>query len=212
MAVITVSRELGSEGDYVAAEVAKRLALPLADREVIEEAARRAGLPQEVLDAKESEARGQPSFTSSDMAGLVRRSQSGQRQQLGDKVYVKYMGEALAQFVSRPCVIIGRGAQFLLQSRSDVLHVHLYAPEPVRVARVMRERNLPREQAERLVRASDQERGAYIKRYFGNASWRNPDYYNLMIDTGRVPPPTAVELVVRAAEALSAESFAPLTG
>jgi cytidylate kinase len=208
MAVITLSREMGSEGEFVGAEVAKRLGLPFADREVIEEAAKRAGLPQEILDAKEQEANTQV-FSSSDMAGLVRRSQSGRRQQMEDSYYVKFMGEAIAQMASRPAVILGRGAQFLLQGRSDILHVYVYAPLAVRISRVMRERSLSREQAERAVRASDQERAGYIKRYFNNANWRNPDYYNLMIDTSRVSPQTAVDLVVRAAEALSAESFAP---
>ena len=208
MAVITLSREMGSEGEFVGTEVARRLGLPYADREVIEEAARRAGLPQEILDAKEQEANTHI-FSSSDMAGLVRRSQSGKRQQMEDTYYVKFMGEAVVQMASRPSVILGRGAQFLLQGRSDILHVYLYAPLPVRISRVMRERGLSREQTERVVRASDQERAGYIKRYFNNANWRNPDYYNLMIDTSRVSPQTAVDLVVRAAEALSAESFAP---
>jgi len=208
MAVITLSREMGSEGEFVGTEVARRLGVPYADREVIEEAARRAGLPQEILDAKEQEATTHI-FSSSDMAGLVRRSQSGKRQQLEDTYYVKFMGEAVMQMASRPSVILGRGAQFLLQGRSDILHVYLYAPLPVRISRVMSERGLSREQTERVVRTSDQERAGYIKRYFNNANWRNPDYYNLMIDTSRVSPQTAVDLVVRAAEALSAESFAP---
>lgn len=207
MAVVTISREAGSGGDAIAAAVAERLGVPLAGREVIEEAARRAGLPQEVLDAKEKEAATAQVFASSDMVGLVRRSQSGKRQQLADALYTKYVSEAVQQMASSPCVIVGRGAQFILGERSDALHVHLYAPDAVRTARVMQEEGVAREEAQRRVTASDRERSAYIKKYFGNANWRNPEYYNLMLDTGRVAPDVATELIVMAAESLGTDSY-----
>ncbi|MHB0879218.1 MAG: cytidylate kinase-like family protein [Anaerolineae bacterium] len=209
MAVVTVSRETGTDGDFIIAEVAKRLGVNVVDRQVIEEAAKRAGLPQEILDAKEKEAHSDQGF-SSDMVGLVRRSQSGRQQQLADALYSKYMGEAMRQAASQPCVIVGRGAQFILVDRSDVLHVHIYAPESVRVAKVMRERGtLSREQAERVVRTGDQQRAGFIKHYFNNANWRNPDYYNLMIDTARVVPEVAVDLVVMAAQSLDVDTRKP---
>ncbi len=202
MAVITISREMGCGADSVAQEVANRLGVPCADREVIEQAARQAGLPQEILDSKEREQRDQRSFASSDMIGLVRRSQSGRRAQLEDAAYTRFIGEAIQQLASKPIVIVGRGAQFILRDRSDALHVHIHAPEAVRVARLMREKSLPREQAERMVRASDAERASYIKHYFNNANWRNPEYYDLMIDLSKLSAETAVELIVMAAQSL----------
>ncbi|MGQ9554387.1 MAG: cytidylate kinase-like family protein [Anaerolineae bacterium] len=211
MAVVTISRETGGAGEFIAAEVARRLGVPLADREIIEEAARNAGLPQEVLDSKEQETRTERTFSSSDMVGLIRRSQSGKRQQLADALYTKFVSEAVRQIASKPCVIVGRGAQFILQDRSDALHVHLYAPESVRVSMTMREKGITREQAERLVRAGDLERSNYIKHYFNNANWRNPDYYHLMIDTGRITPEVAVDLIIRAVESISPEAFSPVS-
>ena len=209
MAVVTISRETGGAGEFIAAEVARRLGVPLADREIIEEAARNAGLPQEVLDSKEQEARTERTFSSSDMVGLIKRSQSGKRQQLADALYTKFISEAVRQIASKPCVIVGRGAQFILQDRSDALHVHLYAPESVRVSMTMREKGITREQAERLVRSGDLERSNYIKHYFNNANWRNPDYYHLMIDTSRINPEAAVDLIIRAVESISPEAFSP---
>jgi CMP/dCMP kinase len=204
LAVITISREMGCGAESVAQEVASRLGVPCADREVIEEAAKRAGLPQEILDSKESEQRDQRTFSSSDMVGLVRRSQSGRRAQLEDAAYTRFIGEAIKQLAAQPVVLVGRGSQFILRERGDAIHVHMHAVESVRVARLMREKSLPREQAERLVRASDMERSNYVKHYFNNANWRNPDYYDLMIDTSKLPAETAVELIVAAAHSLGA--------
>lgn len=203
MAVVTISRETGSEGDTIGQEVARELGVRYVGREVIEEAARQGGLPQEVLDAKEKETAQERTFSSSDMVGLVRRSQSGRRQQLADSLYLQYVSQAIEELASQPCVIAGRGSQFILQERQDALHVHIYAPEAVRVARVMQEQQLSREAAQRAVRAGDAERAAYVKRYFNNANWRNPDYYNLMLDTGRIGPAAAVEVILAAVRSLS---------
>jgi CMP/dCMP kinase len=207
MAVVTVSRETGTDGDFIIAEVARRLGVEVVDRQVIEDAAKQAGLPQEILDAKEREAKENQGMSSSDMVGLVRRANSGRQQQLADALYMKYMGQAVHQAASQPCVIVGRGSQFILADRSDVLNVHIYAPESVRVARLMRDRaTLSREQAERTVRAADQQRANHIKRYFNNANWRNPDYYNLMVDTSRVSSDVAVEIIAMAAQSLDVDT------
>jgi len=202
MAIVTVSRAMGSDGDSVAAGVAQELGVRCVGREVIEEAARHAGLPQEVLDAKEKEASQERAFATSDMVGLVRRSQSGRRQEMADSLYLQYVSQALREFAAQPCVIVGRGSQFILRDRQDALHVHIYAPQAWRVARVMQSEHLSREAAERSVRAGDAERSAFTKRYFNNANWRNPDYYNLLIDTSRVVPATAIAIVVTAARSL----------
>ncbi len=202
MAVVTVSRQTGSDGDEIARLVAEELGVRLAAREIIEQAACQAGLPQEILDAKEKESSQESSVTGSDMMGLVRRSQSGRRQQLADSLYLQYVSDAILQFASAPAVIAGRGSQFVLKDRPDAIHVHIYAPEPVRVARYMQVEQVSREAAQRAVRRGDAERAGFTKRYFNNANWRNPDYYHLMIDTGRIPAETAVEMIVLAARSL----------
>ncbi|NLT42952.1 MAG: cytidylate kinase-like family protein [Anaerolineae bacterium] len=202
MAVVTVSRQTGSDGDDVARMVAADLGVPYAAREIIEKAAFQAGLPQEVLDAKEKESSQERTFATSDMVGLVRRSQTGRRQQLADSLYLQYVSEAVRQFAADSCVIAGRGSQFILQDRPDAVHVHIYAPEAFRVARMMQLEQLSREAAQRAVRIGDAERAAFTKRYFNNANWRNPDYYNLMVDTGRIGVDAAAAIIVAAARSL----------
>jgi len=49
MAVLTVSRQLGSRGNEIAAGVAERLSLRFVDREVIHRAAQEAGVPHATL-------------------------------------------------------------------------------------------------------------------------------------------------------------------
>lgn len=56
MPVITVSRQRGSMGSYIALEVAQRLGLQYLDREIIDSVAREAGVPAERVEAIEERA------------------------------------------------------------------------------------------------------------------------------------------------------------
>jgi cytidylate kinase len=56
MPVITVSRQRGSMGSYIALEVARKLGLQYLDREIIESVAREAGVPAKRVEAIEERA------------------------------------------------------------------------------------------------------------------------------------------------------------
>jgi cytidylate kinase len=56
MSVITVSRQRGSQGSYIALEVARRLDLQYLDREIIESVAREAGVSPDRVEAIEERA------------------------------------------------------------------------------------------------------------------------------------------------------------
>jgi cytidylate kinase len=56
MAVVTVSRQRGSQGSYIALEVAKRLGLKYLDREIIESVARDAGVTPAEVEVVEARA------------------------------------------------------------------------------------------------------------------------------------------------------------
>jgi cytidylate kinase len=56
MSVITVSRQRGSQGSYIALEVARKLDLQYLDREIIESVAREAGVSAERVEAIEKRA------------------------------------------------------------------------------------------------------------------------------------------------------------
>ena len=79
------------------------------------------------------------------------------------------------------CVIVGRASQCILQQRRDTFHVFIYAPRAERLAR-LRRRHASRAEAEVALDARDQERAAFIRRYF-NQDWSNRHLYDLMISS-----------------------------
>ena len=80
------------------------------------------------------------------------------------------------------CVIVGRGAQCVLQNCRGALHVFVYALWSERVARLQARVRAGAENVEELVRSTDTARAAYIRRHFG-CNWKDPALYQLMVSS-----------------------------
>jgi cytidylate kinase len=86
-------------------------------------------------------------------------------------------------------VVVGRGAQCILQSKADVFHVFVYAPFRLRMHR-LRTRLEPGANIEQRIHAVDGERAHYLRLRFGK-EWNNPHLYDLMISSGEDEDKTA---------------------
>jgi hypothetical protein len=70
MAVITISRELGSEGDRIAEMLAQRLGYHWVDKALLAQMAQEAGMDEEAVLAWERSIPNRARFTSTDMRSL----------------------------------------------------------------------------------------------------------------------------------------------
>lgn len=178
MAAITISRELGSLGTLIAEEVGRRLGFAVVQREVINRAAQKAGVPEMAL------------VVIDDLGLLgVRPSRQAQRAYLGAVAHV--MHELAEQ---GNVVIVGRAGQVILAGRPDVLHVRVCAPIAVRAERIARRHGVSLEQARAQVEASDAARRAYLRRYY-HVRWDDPYLYHLIINTAGLSVSEAAELI-----------------
>jgi cytidylate kinase len=78
-------------------------------------------------------------------------------------------------------IIIGRGASWFLRDRADVFSIFLYASYEEKLRRTM-QAGISRKEAEELLQTVDQERAAFIRKYYG-LEWPHRPVYNLMINT-----------------------------
>jgi CMP/dCMP kinase len=97
-----------------------------------------------------------------------------------------------------PAVIVGRGAQCLLATRSDALHVFCYAPLESLTAYAMSTLGLPPEDARRKVMEMNARREAYVKRHWSR-EWRDLANYHLCVNTAWLGLDGAAELVCQVA-------------
>ena len=85
-----------------------------------------------------------------------------------------------------------------LAQRDDVLHVHCYAPHEALVERTMKREGVSEDEADRMVKAKNQQREAYVKRMFGRA-WLAPEQYHIMLNTAWLGQDRCVSLVLELA-------------
>lgn len=118
-----------------------------------------------------------------------------------DASYVDLMRSVLERVVDENprVVIVGRGGMCALGGRPGVLNVHICGAITDRVARAARTDSVTESEAARIIRASDEERDRYIRRYYG-VDWREPTLYHLVLNTSWLSDAQVLDLIMRAAE------------
>jgi cytidylate kinase len=221
MTLITISRQLGSGGDAIAAEVASHLGLRLVDRETVHALALAAGVPedllvrlmyegQRILAAEILDSLATPmtpaaarSAQASPLVGAFAPVLPGRTVSIEDAAQA--VGRVLQDLARQDNVLIlGQGGQMWLAGWPGVCHVQVVAPMAERVRRlVQRDKGSP-SAARRRLRASDQARADYLARYH-SVNWLDPLLYHLIINTGQVPLDVGAVLVEQAAREMAAQ-------
>lgn len=183
MSVITISREFGSEGDAIAQQTAKALGYHFVDKNFIGTVLGQYGY---VEFDKEYESL--PSFW--ERFDAQRGNQRDAMMKLLNQVI-----QAVAHHGN--VVILGRSGFEVLSGFDDVLHVRLQAPFAVRVGRVMEYQNVTFDQAEVIVKENDKVRQAFVEEFY-KVPWGAIHAFDLVVNTGKVPPELAVDLIVNA--------------
>ncbi len=192
MGVITISRQLGSLGDEVASATAERLGYRLVVRELINQAARRAGAPEAALAAI-------------DELGLLGACPSAQACRAYNRAVAQVIQELAAE---GNVVIVGRAGQAVLEDFPSVLHVRVVAPAALRAQRVAARHGISLEAARAQIIASDQFRKRYVKRFF-HVAWDDPDLYDIIINTRRIDSAAAAEVLAAALKGRTAPATIP---
>lgn len=180
---------MGSLGFEIGYRTAQVLGYRLYHREVINQAAIRAGVPDVALAAI-------------DELGLFGISPSIEASEAYRTALETVINE-IAQ--TQNAVIIGRGGQIILHNVPNTLHVRVIAPIRTRIERIAQRQTIRIDQAVAQVNASDKFRSRYLKRYF-NIRWDDPFLYDLIINTQHISADLGVEMIIRAHHSLIASS------
>jgi cytidylate kinase len=181
--VLTVNREFGSGGGCIAETIAGWLGWKLLDRDIIDAIAYAAHVDPNVVrhydehvDSWLRRFNQQTMRSAALAAGIALRDDSIFDADETVKVTQKIVEQAWSE---GSCVIVGRGAQCILQHKPDVFHVFVYAPLKDRIRR-LRDRLEKGANIEHRIRTVDEQRAKYLHQYFGK-NWLNHHLYNLLI-------------------------------
>ena len=218
MAVITFSRQYGSEGDEIAARVREMLGYRLFDKRLMVRVASEIGLSDnEIVDFSEANYKARNflerlfvrrSSRVVAQASTWTRDAGGARTvevaQLDEEWCVRMVKATIdAAYKQGNIVILGRGGQAILQDKPGVLHVRVEAPVEKRIQRVRyREAaglapGFQQKRAEEIVNERDKATAAYVKRFY-HVDWDDPLLYHLVINTGKLGIDAAAHLVANA--------------
>jgi cytidylate kinase len=183
--VVTVAREYGSGGGIIARAAAEKLRWNLLDRALIGAVARTAGVDAHTVQRYDEHVE---SWWHRFNRGGIRSAAifagipPHDAQCFDAETEAAFARQVMLKAAARGCcVIVGRGAQCVLQDREDVLHVFIYAPWAERVERV-RARSESSQDVEQLTRMTDHDRAVYIRTYYG-CDWKDPHLYHMMISS-----------------------------
>jgi cytidylate kinase len=204
MTVVTLSWQLGVDGERIGELLGDRLGLPVVNRQIVRAIMR--GLHMRAAAANATE-RTVPTWGTEAGAGLSEWFGVAElRAVLGQTDQVHRTTESVLHEAARqPCVVVGRGGFAALADHPGARHVRLIAPAEWRIERVAAERAVSRTQARRLVAADDRMRRSYIGRHYARRL-DDPSNFHLMITASRFTDGELVEVIVAGLPAGTASS------
>ncbi len=184
--IITISREFGSGGRSIGKAVADSLGYKFYDSEIIERVMVESGLSKEIVEKYDEYATHKNSFlysiainsSNTGMDGYHGASFANQVQIAQIKVINEIAKEG-------NCVIIGRGADYILRDRADVLNVFIYADMKFKAERVLSLYGETNKKIEDRIKDKDTKRRVFY-RSFTMREWGVYSNYHLMLDSGTV--------------------------
>ncbi|GAB4316156.1 MAG: cytidylate kinase-like family protein [Candidatus Sumerlaeia bacterium] len=190
--VVTISREFGAGGRQVAEALASRMGLILFDRELIDCVAEQAGISARIVSSLDETSR-------SDMETWV---EGILKARIFDRTeYVHCLLKVMKSLAMRGgCIILGRGANFILQNEPAAYHFRLVAPLDVRVARIAARDGLSHDEALKLVNRVGRERRKFLKDTFPRHNVDDLLSYHMVFNSGRVGIEAIVEIICRFVE------------
>ncbi len=183
--IITISRQTGSRGSYLATELAERLGFQRLHREVIDAIAKESGYYKRLLEALDERTRGHlhSAFEAAMTGQLVDRSD-----------YNEYLHKVVMSLAELGGVILmGRGGNFILGPRKG-MHVRVVCPYATRIENLCRYKQIAPRDAKELIDRSDKERRDFIKSVFHH-DIDDPMHYDMVINTGLMSLESAVSLI-----------------
>jgi len=182
--IITVEREYGAGGSLVATELARRKGWQLADQQLTAEIAKLASVDSRVVARCEEKC---DTLLHRLAKVFWRGSYERSLPIADDKVFDADTMVHLAHQVIESkaqhghCVIVGRGAPYILRHRHDTFSVFVFGSREQKLRRLAGLKIQEREAAE-LVDTIDQERALFVRKYF-NAEWPCRQLYHMMINS-----------------------------
>ncbi|MDJ0828828.1 MAG: cytidylate kinase-like family protein [Desulfobacterales bacterium] len=183
MALITITRQIGSGAMAIARKVAEGLGLELFDDERLQQEAAQAGMDNINWGHLNEKA-----------PGFIDRILSTK-----PDIYLDFM-EAVIYNVAHKGqgIIIGHGSPLLLRDFDCALHIFVHASDDTRVQNLMQHQDLSQEVAKKLIQRSDKEHNGFFQ-YAFQMNVHDLSLYDLVINAAKLGINQAAQTIMNVA-------------
>ena len=192
--MITIGRQFGSGGREIGKKIARELEIPYYDKELLAVAAKERLALDFLQDMDEKHPHsllyslcvGRPNLVLGNCNISVERMAS------------KAQREAVLHVAGQgSCVIVGRGADYILRNETRLFRVFVSAGMDFRIQRVVKRDGITEDEARDRIRSMDKARSAYYN-FNTEQKWGAAQNYDLCLNVSQWGTDGSVELILRA--------------
>ena len=196
MAVITISKEFGTEGEKVASRVAEKLGYEYIGKNLVADIAKELHISEsEAATFRKASQSRILRFVDRYTCSIVQKVVDREHGCLDDKNYYEVTKKLVENvYDAGNVIILGWGSQCLLKEKPNTLHVRLIKDNDLKIKEVMQAENLSSKAAKDYIDREENDLKAYIKQYF-NEDWNAAHLYHLIIDMGKTSVEKAVGMI-----------------
>ena len=197
--IITVGRQYGSGGRFVARMLAEKLNIPFYDKELLTEASKDSGICEEVLESYDEKHSRNLLFSL--ISGTPRADASTMYMDmpLNHRIFLAQFDTIRRIADQGPCVIVGRCADYVLRDHPNVINVFIKASTEDRIKRIIQYNNADPMKAEEILKKADRQRSSYYN-YYATGAWGDVNNYHLCLDSGALGCAGCVDMIMKCVE------------
>ena len=197
--IITISRQFGSGGRTIAKTLAQKLGYDYYDKEIIEDVAEKTGFSKEIIAKRGEEAPGKSIFS----YGFEAQATPGIMNGMTMNDYIWTVQRKVIKDIAdsgKPCVIVGRSADYILKDYDDVLNVYICADLEFRKERIVKLYGENDKKPEKRLEEKDKKRAANHK-HFTDLEWGYAPNYDICLNSSALGIDKCVEIISELAKA-----------
>ena len=183
--IISIGREFGSGGHYIAEQLSERLGIPLLDKNLIQRVADEKGYSEEAIRQ----------FDEKGTSILFARSINGYTSSASENI-AQAQFEVLRRDAKEGMsfVVVGRCAEDILADQEALISIFIRSTTEAKKARIMEKYELSEDKALSLMKKMDRERKFYHN-YYCHHKWGDSRGYDLTINSALLGLDGTVDLI-----------------
>ena len=199
--VITISRQFGTGGHEIGAELARRLGVKLLDKQILNEVASRMTAVEDAVEKIESRnPLWRDDFTNFYRTYMAKAEYNGQEQDQTSHALFQAQADAIRRIAAEEsCVIIGRCGFDIFADHPNALKIFIHSSVDVRKRRIAEKYDISEQDAAAMIVDNDYSRELYTKSFTGR-DWRDATNYDISLDVRKFGVNGAVAFLMNSIE------------